>query len=92
MQKISAVPKVPSSFQQTLTDSWSRTAVHVSKGEKQEKRCLEHPNLGEILASQFLGLVVVTRCCLNLLGVLLLVQRGYIRRSDSRRGSSRDAN
>ncbi|GFX76619.1 hypothetical protein TNCV_3163371 [Trichonephila clavipes] len=47
---ISAVPTDSSSFQQALTDSWSRTAVYVSKGEKQEKRCLEHPNLGETLA------------------------------------------
>ncbi|GFT15039.1 hypothetical protein TNCV_4316211 [Trichonephila clavipes] len=50
MQKISAVPTVPSSFQQALTDSWSRTAVHVSKGEKQEIRCPERSNLGETLA------------------------------------------
>ncbi|GFW35359.1 uncharacterized protein TNCV_2611581 [Trichonephila clavipes] len=56
-----------------FTDSWSRTAVHVSKGEKQEKRCLERPHLGETLAKQFLSLVVVTRCCLNFVGVLLVV-------------------
>ncbi|GFX31473.1 hypothetical protein TNCV_433141 [Trichonephila clavipes] len=49
MQKISAAPTVPSSFQQALTDSWSRTAVHVSKGEK---RCLERPNLGVLLVVQ----------------------------------------
>ncbi|PRD17592.1 UNVERIFIED_CONTAM: hypothetical protein NCL1_64026 [Trichonephila clavipes] len=56
-----------------FTDSWSRTAVHVSKGEKQEKRSLERPHLGETLAKQFLSLVVVTRCCLNFVGVLLVV-------------------
>ncbi|GFT53647.1 hypothetical protein TNCV_3731611, partial [Trichonephila clavipes] len=47
----SAVPTDLAFFQQALTDSWSRMAVHVSKGEKQEKRCLERPfNLGETLA------------------------------------------